>query len=204
MARRSDHTSEELKELVITATAALIEEHRTVRITARQIAEAVGYTPGTLYTHFANLDDIFLHVNARSLSDLRAMLASAIAGEATAASAIRAMGRAYLAYARAHPHRFQLMFTPRLPQGATPPPFLQNEIERLFELLGQQLRRVAEADPDTLEIGVRALWSGVHGVASLALSDQLFTARPNMEQDMTEMLVAQFVASWPARPPRAS
>src|SRR5690606_22351871 len=120
-------------------------------------AERVGYTPGTLYTHFANLDDIFLHVNARSLAQLRGILADAVAREATPQHAIRAMGLAYLDYARRQPHRFQLMFTPRLPAGATPPPFLQTEIERLFELLGTQLQRIAPADEHTLEVGVRAL-----------------------------------------------
>lgn len=196
MARRSDHTKEELMELVVEATAALIEEQKTVKVTARQIAERVGYTPGTLYTHFENLDDIFLHVNARSLAQLREVLALAVAAEDSPQHAIRAMGLAYLDYARRQPHRFQLMFTPRLPAGATPPPFLQAEIERLFTLLGEQLLRVAQSDRHRLEVGVRALWSGVHGVASLALSDQLFSSTPDIEREMVEMLVTQFVSSW--------
>ena len=199
MARRSDHTKEELMDLVIDAAAALIEQHKTVKVTARQIAAAVGYTPGTLYTHFENLDDIFLHVNARSLADLRNMLSNVIAGESSPEAAIRAMGLAYLDYARAQPHRFQLMFTPRLPEGATPPRFLQIEIEQLFELLAAQLERIAQAGPETLEVGVRVLWSGVHGVASLALSDQLFASRSSIEREMVDMLVTQFVAGWRRR-----
>jgi AcrR family transcriptional regulator len=198
VARRSDHTKEQLTELVVDATAALIEEHQTLKITARQIAERVGYTPGTLYTHFENLDDIFLHVNARSLAQLRNILLDAVAGEDSPQEAIRAMGLAYLDYARNQPHRFQLMFTPRLPNGAIPPPFLQNEIEGLFALLGAQLKRISEADDRTLEVGVRALWSGVHGVASLALGDQLFSATPDIDRKMVGMLVNQFVSSWAA------
>lgn len=197
MARRSDHTKEELMELVVDATATLIETHKTVKVTARQIAEAVGYTPGTLYTHFENLDDIFLHVNARSLAALRGRLADAVAAQDSPAAAIRAMGLAYLEYARAQPHRFQLLFTPRLPEGATPPEFLQREIEKLFALLGAQLQRIAATNADTLEVGVHALWSGVHGVASLALSDQLFATRGGIEHDMVEMLIDQFVRGWP-------
>lgn len=185
-------------DLVVEAAAALIEEHRTVKVTARQIAERVGYTPGTLYTHFENLDDIFLHVNARSLALLRARLAEAVAREPTPQRAIRAMGLAYLDFARDQPHRFQLMFTPRLPSGATLPHYLQAEIEQLFALLARQLQGIAEADAETLEVGVRALWSGVHGVASLALSDQLFSPTPDVERAMVDMLVAQFVSSWPA------
>ncbi len=198
MARRSDHSKEELEALVIEATAALIEEHETIKVTARQIAERVGYTPGTLYTHFANLDDIFLHVNARGLADLREALATAIAPEPTPERAIRAMGLAYLEYSRTQRHRFQLMFTPRLPTGVAPPAYLQKEIDALFDLLAEQLDAIALVDPRTRELGVRALWSGVHGVASLALSDQLFTITPNLEREIVETLVTQFVRSWPA------
>ncbi len=197
MARRSDHSKEELEELVISATSALIEEQQSVKVTARQIAERVGYTPGTLYTHFDNLDHIFLHVNARGLADLRESLSRAIEHEDTPQRAIRAMGIAYLDYARTQRHRFQLMFTPRLPTGEAPPPYLQKEIDALFELLGTQLQRIAVVDERTLEIGVRALWSGVHGVASLALSDQLFTVTPNLEDEIIEALVGQFVTAWP-------
>jgi AcrR family transcriptional regulator len=198
LARRSDHSKEELENLVIDATVALIEEHQTIKVTARQIAERVGYTPGTLYTHFANLDDIFLHVNARGLEDLRGALAQAITPQDEPQAAIRAMGLAYLNYAHNQPHRFQLMFTPRLAPGEAPPGFLQAQIDQLFGLLAEQLLRIAEVDERTLEIGVRALWSGVQGAASLALSDQLFVATPNLETEIVETLVAQFVSSWPA------
>lgn len=197
MARRSDHSKEELEALVIDATAALIEEQQTTKVTARQIAERVGYTPGTLYTHFANLDDIFLHVNARGLAELRLALAAAVAAETTPERAIRAMGLAYLEFSRTRRHRFQLMFTPRLPQGVAPPAFLQKEIDALFEVLAEQLDKIAEVDERTREVGVRALWSGVHGVASLAMSDQLFTVTPNLEREIVEALVVQFVRSWP-------
>jgi hypothetical protein len=107
------------------------------------------------------------------------------------------MGLAYLEFSRCRRHRFQLMFTPRLPEGVAPPPFLQQEIDALFELLAGQLDRIAAVDERTREIGVRALWSGVHGVASLALSDQLFTVTPNLERNIVETLVVQFVRSWP-------
>lgn len=197
MARRSDHSKEELMDMVIQGTLDLIEEKQTVRITARDIAKQVGYTPGTLYTHFKNLDDIFLQVNARSLQELRARLKQAIARQPDPVDALVAMGHAYLEFAREHRYRFQAMFTPRLPEGVDPPSYLQHEIDQLFALLGEQLINISQVDEETLEVGARALWSGVHGVASLAIADQLFTPRPRLERRLVETQVRQFVAGWP-------
>lgn len=197
MARRSDHTKEELIDLVIDGTMLLIEEKQTVKITARDIAKQIGYTPGTLYTHFANLDDIFLHVNARSLLQLRERLESNIDNSDSPQQVLVNMGLAYLDFAREHKYRFQAMFTPRLPESVDPPEYLQNEIDQLFGLLSEQLKRLEEVDESQLELGTRALWSGVHGVASLAIADQLFTPRPRLERNMVETLVRQFVDGWP-------
>ena len=197
MARRSDHSKEELQELVIQATLELIEEKQTVKVTARQIADRVEYTPGTLYSHFSNLDDIFLHVNARSLGELRNRLHTVCNSQAAPVDTLVAMGLAYLDFAREHRYRFQLMFTPRLPESVPPPDYLQREIDALFGLLAEQLALLSNTDDQTLEVGTRALWAGVHGAASLAIADQLFTPRPRLEKSIVETLVRQFAASWP-------
>jgi AcrR family transcriptional regulator len=191
--RRADHTKDELMALVIEATGALIEELRTVKITARQIADRIGYTAGTLYTHFENLDDIFLHVNAVSVAELRGVLERAIEETESPEHALRAMGYAYLDYARTHRYRFQLMFTPRLPEGAAVPRFLQAEIDALFALLARQVIPIAAGDGRPIEVLVRALWSGVHGVATLSLSNQLFAATPNVERDIIDVLIDRFI-----------
>ena len=196
LARRSDHTKTELRDLVVATTIALIEEHQSIKVTARKIAQRIGYTPGTLYTHFKNLDDIFLHVNAQTLVQMRHFLVEKSGSEQVAEKALVAMGVAYFEFAKMNPHRFQLMFTPRLPRGVGPPLFLQQEIDLLFQLLSDHLSAIRATDRRSLELGARALWSGVHGAASLALADQLFTDMANVEPEIVELLVMQFANSW--------
>ena len=196
MARRSDHSKEELINLVIDTTLVLIDEQQSIKVTARQIANRIGYTPGTLYTHFNNLDDIFLHVNARTLADLRNFIVQRCGDNPNAREALVDMGLAYFEFAQQNPHRFQLMFTPRLPKGAPLPNYLQAEIDQLFTLLSSRLGAIKQVDPQRLELGARALWSGVHGAASLALADQLFIDMPNVEPAIVELLVKEFAQSW--------
>ena len=67
MARRSDHTREELTELAIDAALALIEADGFAQFSARQVAAKIGYTVGTLYNVFGSYDSLLLHVQSQAL-----------------------------------------------------------------------------------------------------------------------------------------
>ncbi len=200
VARRNDHSKEELQELVIAATRELVDRLGPTQVTARTIADSVGYTAGTLYTHFNNLQTILLHVNAINLVDLKQTIERASTGRTPPQSALLEMGFAYLDYAERHPHRFALMFTSNLPHGEDAPDYLQQNIDALFQLVEDELRKIApDADDQTMELGVRSLWSGVHGVVSLSTADQLFTKRWRADRHILRTLVEQFLSTWPNR-----
>jgi AcrR family transcriptional regulator len=77
MARRADHSREELVELVVTAARQLIVAQGIDKLSARAIAGAIGYTPGTLYNHFKDLDEIVTSVNDTTLKALGEAFAGA-------------------------------------------------------------------------------------------------------------------------------
>ncbi len=197
MARRSDHTKEELQELIVSETLTLVDELGAANITARGIAARIGYTPGTLYTHFDNLADIYLQVNARNLARLRAQVQGAIASADTPADRLLEMAYAYLGYAEAHPHRFALLFSRNPHPEQSVPNYLQEIIDSLFDLVTAELAALdPKATTAELELGVRALWSGVHGICALSLSDLLFTQHWRADRPILKTLVSHFVASW--------
>ena len=63
MARRKDHTREELTQLAIKAGRELVVEKGSAALTARNVAQAIGYTPGTLYNVFENIDALVAAIN---------------------------------------------------------------------------------------------------------------------------------------------
>ena len=75
MGRRSIHTAEELRELILKAATELIESDGLAGLSAREVARRIGYSPGTLYNVFDNLDDLVLTIEARLLDRLAARLA---------------------------------------------------------------------------------------------------------------------------------
>ncbi len=195
MARRNDHSREELFELVIDGARHLVDTMGPGGVTARRIADHIGYTPGTLYQYFGSLNEIFLHVNAVNLSRLETQLQAAAQSAESPRQALLEMGYTYLNYAATHPHRFALMFTSLVPHGEDAPPHLQVRVDALFALVTGQMQQIwPESDHATLELRARALWGGVHGVVSLSMRDQLFTRSWQADRRMLRELMERFLA----------
>lgn len=197
MGRRSEHTKEELHELIVNATLELVREQGAGNVTARQIAQEVGYTPGMLYSVFENLQDIFLHVNVCSLGSLYAQCKRAQKKSKDPENSIRAMGMAYLKFAAGNTHQFHLLFQPTPLTDTDLPSELSGRIRSLFELIEQELITLdPTASESAVKLGARTLWSGVHGAAALSLTDQLFSEERNADQLVVDMLVSRFIESW--------
>ncbi len=197
MGRRSDHSREQLQQMIIEAALNLVKQRGADKVTARQIATAVGYTPGMLYSVFINLQDIFLHVNQIGLHTLYERCASAQQNSPSPEDALHSMGQAYLQFAREHTHQFDLMFSRSIQHPETPPPGLGDQIRTLFELLSLQLQQLQpEASEEAIRQGALALWSAVHGTAALRLSSQLHLEAPDADSQIVELLVGSFIRHW--------
>ena len=120
MARRSDHSREELYDLILNAAAELVEKKGFRALTARGVAEHIGYSAGTLYNLFENLDDLIVHLRGRTLDDLYRQAAGVeMTGDASAD--LSALVEVYLAYLDSHPNLWLSLFDHTLPDGKTLP-----------------------------------------------------------------------------------
>ena len=70
MGRRSTHTPQQLRELILDAAQDIIQDQGLAGLSAREVARRIEYSPGTIYNMFENLDDVVLHVEARVLDAL--------------------------------------------------------------------------------------------------------------------------------------
>ena len=200
MARQSRHTREELRELIVQAALELVSEDGAEQVTARRIAKAIGYTPGMLYTVFTNLREIFLHVNAASLETLYADCVAARDGTEEPEEALQAVGLAYLEFAERHRNQFDLLFQRHELADLTVPESLTARIRALFDLAERELATLAPSvDEATVRLGARALWSGVHGTAALALTEQLYLDGEHVDRAIVTTHIERFVDGWRER-----
>lgn len=175
MGRRGEHSKDQLAAMALDAAVELLETEGADKLTTRAVAARIGYTVGSLYFLFRNRDDLVLQVNERTLEELEADLHAALGCCADPEEALLAMGRGYIAYARAHPARWRLVFEFQPGDEDAVPTSLLARIDALFALVAARLVELVgdEGDAGLLRRTAQTLWSGVHGIAVLSVSGKV-------------------------------
>ena len=194
MARRSDHSKEELKSLALAAGEEVLREVGLAGFSTREVAARMGYTVGTLYHVFGNLDGFLLQINGRTLDSWYEDLEICVA-EANAAGehSIHALALGYLRFARVHHHVWLALFEHHLPEGVEIPEWFSPKMQRFFALLEREL--VAYVPQDIVAVRARLLWSGIHGIVMLALQHKLDVAGEETAEVMCAKMVDALVIS---------
>ncbi len=193
MGRRSIHTPEQLRQLILDAAAAIIEAHGLAGLSAREIARRIGYSPGTIYNMFENLDDVVLNVEGRVLDALDERLAAELAMGGDEKTLVMRLAQAYLSFTHQRPKLWNLLFEHYMPGGTDTPPWYQEKLERL---MGRVEAAVAPIYPPDAVLerqrAARVLWAGVHGITSLSTANKL----SNVTTEAAALLVADLINNY--------
>lgn len=199
MARRNDHSREEIREMALAAAENLLDREGTAGLSARKIAGEIGYAVGSLYLVFQNLDDLCIQVNARTLGNLGEQLDRVVSRDDEILARILALGRTYLDFAARHPGRWDLIFGHPPIAGTELPDWYRRQVGTLFDRVEVLLASFApERSPMDRALAARALWSGVHGVCTLALGGKLDIAGIAEAEKLTESLIRNYLSGWSA------
>lgn len=197
MARRSDHTREELKELALKSAEELLNEKSARALSTRQIATKMGYTVGTLYQIFKNLPDLLLHVNARTLKQLYDDCRQLNLENQSAQENILSYANLYLDFAHAHPGLWELIFDNDILTDEDLPDWYLNQVSTLFSLIEVQLKVIQpEKSAQDITKTSRVLWSSVHGICTLSINHNLFSESACSSQELIESLIKHFIKGW--------
>jgi AcrR family transcriptional regulator len=193
MGRRSIHTPEQLRQLILDAAAAIIEAHGLAGLSAREIARRIGYSPGTIYNMFENLDDVVLNVEGRVLDELDQRLTAELAKGGDQKTLVLRLAQAYLAFTHERPKLWNLLFEHYMPGGTDTPPWYQEKLERLMSRVETAVAPLYP--PDAVmdrQRAARVLWAGVHGITSLSTANKL----SNVTSEAAGLLVADLVSNY--------
>lgn len=199
MGRRSTHTAPQLRDLILDAARDIIVADGLAGLSAREIARRVGYSPGTIYNMFENLDDVVLNVEARLLDELDARLTEDLADTAHTANPLLRLAHVYLAFTHEKPKLWNLLFEHHLPPGTELPGWYQQKLEGLMMRIETALAPMFPAGSEMeRQRAARVLWAGVHGITSLSTADKLSIvtteAAPRLVDDLVTTYMAGLVA----------
>lgn len=199
MGRRSIHTPEQLRQLILDAAGAIIEANGLAGLSAREIARRIGYSPGTIYNMFENLDDVVLNVEARVLDDLDARLAAELENTGAGNGVLR-LGKAYLAFTHERPKLWNLLFEHYMPGGLDTPAWYQQKLERLMSRVETAVAPNFPADAILdRQRAARVLWAGVHGITSLSTANKLSNVTTEAAGLLVTDLINNYLAGVAAR-----
>lgn len=177
----------DLRRVLLTQGAALLEEVGSEAMSIRELARRAGVSPRAPYQHFADKEAL---LSALATEGFRAFAATLAAAEQAAPPGheIEEQAVAYVRFALAAPGRFRLMFGSRRParEGdlavAKAAAFgtLQARVDR---------QQAAGADGRALAVGC---WSLAHGLAVLLLDG---LARDEIDGEDDEVIVRRVAAA---------
>lgn len=194
MARRSDHSREEIHKMALDAAEAIIVVEGYKGLSARKVATAIGYTVGTLYLVFENLDDLVLQLNGRTLDGLFDWLVTR-RKSGNPQEALIALADAYVAYAEAETPRWNMMFEYVADKGNALPDWYLIKLSKVFGLVEDTLWPLAGHHRSKLELeqAARVLWAGVHGICMLKIRQRMDLAGGQSAEAMAQMLIENFL-----------
>jgi len=171
----------------------LIETGSEEAVSIRRIAEAVGVTPPSIYLHFADKDELIFAVCERQFEALDRVVEEAVVGIDDPIGELFARGKAYVRFGLEHPEEYRILFM-RVGSHA-PGAEDETRIRRAsaFDHLVGAVARCVEAgaltkgsEPFSLAL---ELWSVVHGLTSLVISQPMFFS-PDVDALSDHLLMA--------------
>lgn len=196
MARRSDHSQEQIKEMILNAAEAIIILDGAEALTVRKVAQEIGYTVGSIYMVYANMQDLLMHIKAHTLELLAAHLQENSGGGSPEQQVI-SLAESYLNFAGSNFNRWRLIFEPGLLDDDSLPDWYKQKIEEVFAPVEALFRQIKPnlADEQT-RLAARSFWCGVHGVCVLSLNGSLSRAGVENTEAAVRLLADNFILGW--------
>ena len=178
--------------MALAAARKIVAKEGLRGLTTRRIAAKIGYSPGTLYQLFADLDDLIVHLNGRTLEALFAA-SKDVGFEAGPEAALRNLADIYIRFVGENPKLWAAVVEHNPPQGKETPAWYGGRIRSLLELAERALSPMyPPGDTERKNRDAHVLWAGLYGLASLESARKLpsnVTA-----QELVRTLVTTYVA----------
>jgi AcrR family transcriptional regulator len=166
---RREREREEIRARILDAARELFASEGYEHVTMRRIAEAIEYSPTTIYNHFEDKDDL---VRALCEDDFSRLLQVFREEDPPADPVewIRRLARAYARFGLELPNHYRFMFmTPHKKDddGPLSPGDQSFEVLRIAVARAIETGQFRRGNVDTVS---QVLWSSVHGVVALLIT----------------------------------
>ncbi|MBC7923770.1 MAG: TetR/AcrR family transcriptional regulator, partial [Ferruginibacter sp.] len=173
IAERKAREKEDLRNLILQGARKLFLQKGIEQTTIRSIADAIGYSVGTVYVYFPSKDAILYALHAEGFTHLSGQF-KVLHHVPDPMERLRAMGKVYLKFAMENPDMYDLMFSVKAPMAflSTMNEEKWNEGKATFDALRTTIEQCMDTGHfkgHNLEPLAFMIWSLVHGMSSLEI-----------------------------------
>jgi AcrR family transcriptional regulator len=191
MSKRKEHSYKELREIILDAAYELVYKEGIQAVSARNLAAKIGYSVGTLYNIFSNMDDILLYLNSRVLTifitELKAKLSSS---HSSVIDKLMMIARYYLEFSENYYNLWHLLFINKVTVNEELPKWYNKKIDTLYHLVSHHIKLLHRPGAD-IDSETCIYWASVHGLASLNCSGKLHYASSKSVDELTQVTVCR-------------
>ncbi len=196
MARRSEHSQEEIKEMVLKAAESIVIKEGFAELKVRKIALQIGYTVGSIYMVFDNMADLIMQIKGRTLDDLAEQLNQTIVTDNMKQN-IELLAKTYLSFSISNFNRWSMIFEHNPVDEDAIPDWYKLKTNTAFKCVEAQFKQLpTEHSKEQSILAARALWCGVHGICSLSLPEKSDLLGISNVENTVVLLVDNFIRGW--------
>jgi AcrR family transcriptional regulator len=177
----------DLRRALLAAGLSVLEKRGPAQVGLREVARVAGVSHTAPYRHFDSREALLAALATDGFEALGAAMERAAEGQ-TGFERLRALGLAYIAFAKARPAVYLLMFGPELEKKAFPE--LKTVAARSFEALRAAIDAVAPEE--TRRAAAIGAWALVHGLSHLIADGQL--SRDLVAEEKLDALIENVLA----------
>ena len=194
MARRYDHSREEIRTMALDAAEKIVVEQGYEGLTARKVMRDIGYAVGTLYLIFENLDDLILHLNARTLDRLYQRMTDTPIQKLSDKDRLIRLSQIYIHFAYTERHRWELVFAHHFPREMMLPKWYLAKNKEIFSIIEASLEPLAPHRSNReISHAARSLWAGVHGICLMGITQKLDSRGEKSISSLAKSLTSHYL-----------
>jgi AcrR family transcriptional regulator len=179
MGRRADHQRDELTRIALDAGERLIAEQGMHGLTVRTLMKSIGYSAGTFYNLFSNMDDFLLRLSGRTLERLADETRTAQSGPRSTTDAkadFKKMLALYLDFTRRNSNLWQVVMQHRLPNGALQPRWYRVKVIGVLGLVEKTLQPAfVNMSRQECKRHALTLWAATEGICAATAQGSLIS-----------------------------
>jgi len=186
---RRQKNKDELRRAILDAARKIFVAGGYENFSMRKLAQRIEYSPGSLYLHFKNKEELFDSLVEESFARLLKTLTDMQNGseEQNPTKELKKGLRAYVDFGLRNPNDYRFAFMLRPPLEKRP-----YTVHQAFEALRYMVRRCVEEKwfrAVHVETTAQAMWACVHGITSLLIQ------RPDFPWVVKKRLIGQVIDS---------